>query len=484
MQKPEDTRRALYEEFRSLVERRDLSVSGNGYFDETALLDIYDYAADINDDFIRMEALFYGARMFPESEALMSRRDYFYYYLGNDDAATASLKRRPAVSTLSRLLELRIANPDDEKLIAELGAILGDSRGFDDEEVIRFVDACSSPAAYEWLIANFDNVKAKCSYLPSLYYEVAGLAEENGDLTKAIAMAEELTMLEPFNSEFWELLADLQFSAREFDDAVQSADYALAIDPESVRARIVKASALATDPANAAEAADMLMGVQDDERFDSMNLRLLALLLSNLSREDDALRCVEAFLRKHPDDFVALDVAFALAPARQLEWLDAFSRQKIAAEISSNIWVDWALRHMVQERYNIAAEILLLGRRLGSLRPEDHVFLLESLYAAKRYADIEKIFAAEEQLHTSAEVVLIMCLTYLRQGEKEKAYNLIVRMLAEEGASSIRMFSSNPASVSFYYFFNAGYRITLANMANLILDGKDFSVDMFDPFVH
>ncbi len=44
------------------------------YFDEDELVEVYDYAGDISDDYVQMEALFCGARLYPESQAL-SRSD-------------------------------------------------------------------------------------------------------------------------------------------------------------------------------------------------------------------------------------------------------------------------------------------------------------------------------------------------------------------------------------------------------------------------
>ena len=77
MENPHDSRRALYERFYAIVGRADNPQDADdAYFDEDDIIEIYDYANDMNDDFIKLEALFYGARMFPASEALRTRRDY------------------------------------------------------------------------------------------------------------------------------------------------------------------------------------------------------------------------------------------------------------------------------------------------------------------------------------------------------------------------------------------------------------------------
>ena len=37
------------------------------FFDEDELVEIYDYAGDVSDDYVQLEALFCGARLYPES---------------------------------------------------------------------------------------------------------------------------------------------------------------------------------------------------------------------------------------------------------------------------------------------------------------------------------------------------------------------------------------------------------------------------------
>lgn len=96
----------LYNDFRA-----SLSKPGSAYFDEDDIIDIYDYAADNNDDFIRLEALMYAARMFPDSVEMADRRNYFYYYLGIDSGVESRLRNQRELSPLGRLLKIRMEGP-------------------------------------------------------------------------------------------------------------------------------------------------------------------------------------------------------------------------------------------------------------------------------------------------------------------------------------------------------------------------------------
>ena len=48
------------------------------FFDEDELVEVFDYAGDIANDYARYEALFIGARLYPDSQALAERRALLY----------------------------------------------------------------------------------------------------------------------------------------------------------------------------------------------------------------------------------------------------------------------------------------------------------------------------------------------------------------------------------------------------------------------
>ena len=64
----DDTRQGLYNEFESEIVK-----AGNpeAYFDENDLVEIFDYASDMDNYIVKMEVLLYGARHYPASEALV-----------------------------------------------------------------------------------------------------------------------------------------------------------------------------------------------------------------------------------------------------------------------------------------------------------------------------------------------------------------------------------------------------------------------------
>ena len=65
IEKPKDERRELYDKFRAGLKGGDETSS---FYDEDDLIDIYDQAADLEDEYVKIEVLLAGSRLYPDSE--------------------------------------------------------------------------------------------------------------------------------------------------------------------------------------------------------------------------------------------------------------------------------------------------------------------------------------------------------------------------------------------------------------------------------
>ena len=487
MENPHDSRRALYERFYAIVGRADNPQDADdAYFDEDDIIEIYDYANDMNDDFIKLEALFYGARMFPASEALRTRRDYLYYYLGNDGAVRLLLERRKSQTTLSRLLALRARTDRKRSAVDELDAILRESEAFDDEEIIQFVTEAAAPETVGWLFDNIDRLKEKCSYLPTLYYELAGAAEDNGDYPRAIAMAEELTMLEPFNIEYWELLADVQRISGDFKGCLATLDYSLAIDPKSVKSRILKATALFNLDSTSPEALDLLMGVADSDSFDSVCMQTLAILLTNNRRQDEAVEMLEKRLKNDPGDTIILDCLFVLNEPRLESYMESLRSVSADLDLTTGAWLEWGMRHMAAARYAVAAELLLEGHRLGKLDGSE-ACVAEAIYLSGRFDRVlsfRQSIGGDSVAH-SPEITAATVMSLVRLGRREEAAALASSFLAALPRISVEVGSGTTIGQVTRRFFAVGVRDIFSNILRALTSQTTDTIpaDDFDPFL-
>ena len=82
-----DERQKLLDQFLN-----DLS-SGAGavFYDEDDLIEMYDYASDLGNNYARFEILMCGARLYPSSVPLAERKAFYLYQEGYLEAAKSAL---------------------------------------------------------------------------------------------------------------------------------------------------------------------------------------------------------------------------------------------------------------------------------------------------------------------------------------------------------------------------------------------------------
>lgn len=222
----------LYNKFREELTKNEISI----YYDEEEIADIFDYAGDVRDDYIRLEALLLGNRLFPDSEILLQRRAIWLANMGNEPLRQFMLDHpRANPSAMWEILRIRASAPyPAEAAVMELERFLERYRLEDDESIIQFVGLARHLEQETWLMANLDRVRDRCEYPPTLLFEIARLAENREQSLAALPLLEELTELDPFNTDYWGLMAELQSNCEQYDDSLASLDYAKALEPDDV----------------------------------------------------------------------------------------------------------------------------------------------------------------------------------------------------------------------------------------------------------
>lgn len=336
-----DERQELTDRFR----REIRAGHDKAFFTEGELIEIYDYANDNEDEFIMLEVLYHAASHYPHSEALSVRRAYHAYYAGTDGNIVLRMMRHiPEDNILANILTARVKEPSGAEAEADLDRILASVEKFEDEEIIQLVDLAADLNCYDWLKANHERILAKLTYVPTYLYELGEVFYEKGDYDSAIRYLEELTNIDPFNPSFWNRLTDAAGMKGDFEKALQSVEFSLAVKPDSSAARYLKAQALFAlkrDP-------DEIVRLIDDSAIkDAMevgNTRPLQLLASTyswlLKQNDKALE----LLLKANDSFPAdRDIINALM---QLQIDDISQRlerfRQLHPEAEGDAWVKWS----------------------------------------------------------------------------------------------------------------------------------------------
>ncbi|MBR6746556.1 MAG: hypothetical protein IKL83_04180 [Muribaculaceae bacterium] len=227
-----DQLETLYNKFRKELAENDLSI----YYDEGDLADIFDYAGDVHDDYIRLEVLMLGNRLFPDSEILLERRAIWLANMGNEPLRQFIVDHpRSNPSVMWEILRIRANAPyTNEDAITELENLLQRFRLNDDETIIQYVALVRHLEQEQWLISNLDFVRNHCEYPPTLLFEIARMAYNRTQSASALQLLEELTELDPFNTDYWGLMAELQSNCEQYDESLVSLDYAKALEPDNV----------------------------------------------------------------------------------------------------------------------------------------------------------------------------------------------------------------------------------------------------------
>ena len=376
-----DEREALLERFRESLSRP----MSDRFFDEDDLIEIFDYAGDLNDDFLRMEALMCAARYFPDSEELLERRGIFYSQY-SDDARDQFLKHNPQGGNLIlELLALRNDNPKPAKAKERLAEMLDRYDRLSDEEVIQFVDAASALDCFGWLEQNFDKLRKKAKFEVVAVYEMAVAADVRRDYELSARMFEELTQMEPFNSYYWIQLARAYAELDDAEKSLSAVDYSLAIKPDSPQAMLVKARLLQAmeRPKEEAEALlDSASKLVKDADVES--LRFLSSTYSDLGHADEARQTLEKAYAAARDG-QELDIIpdmLALCPDRADELFDAYYAGY--EENSQLMWVSWAHQLSLQGFSDLSRKAIeCYERNSGEKIPS--LLNVEEAFAAERF---------------------------------------------------------------------------------------------------
>lgn len=215
------------------------------YFDEDELVELYDYANELHDDYVQLEALMCGARLYPDSHVLAERRLMLYLDTTDDttdmrtNAAARFIEDNNGVPSLlsdSAMADIaRMELMSDDKVPQAFEYFLKQHDKLSGEEIIRLVETVSDKDHYSILKLHYGELEKRATYLPALQFAMAREADDETDSDMQIELAEKLIEAEPFMSGYWLLLFRGQARAGKQEDARSTYEYAkaLALDDPS-----------------------------------------------------------------------------------------------------------------------------------------------------------------------------------------------------------------------------------------------------------
>lgn len=364
---------------------REAALTGeNLNLEKDDIIDIFDYAGDVNDDYVRVQILQEAARRFPADDDFAKRKAVFLLSL--------------SLPALTDFMQSKEVFPDDqfwdimqcyidapsgaeaEKRLMEIVEM--DDEFAEDEAIIQFIALAKHLGMVDWVIANLPRIRKSCKdATQTLLFEVARVAETRSQMEEAIKILEELTMENPFYTDYWGLLAELQSNCERYDDALMSLDYAIALSPDDGELYALKGYILvkATRYKEAVKALHTAL----DKRSTNYSIK------RNLI---EALR----FIDKNEEYHLVLDQLFAAEPGDQALLLQKMSSQNEGYEEMLELYYQYnepeeavAIQHVSElcSDGNFAAAQTYLqwySAKFG-LSQAGKLTLLELLYMSKLY---------------------------------------------------------------------------------------------------
>lgn len=386
MDQEQKRRERLYKTFKHNVTQGNTQSE----FDENDLIDIYDYANDVNDEFIQLEVILNAVRYFPESNDLAQRRAYFLLdNLSMSEGAEMMARQHAQESALWDILTLLVKRPEQAEAKKGFNEILQRYANYDDETIIQFVGASSELGLYDWLWENKDEILKRCEYPDTFLYELSQEAYERGDFRKSADALDELTTTEAFNASYWHMLAQAYVHLDNYEEALQAIEYALAIDPSSTDVLITKAQILFDMKKDREEALAIVRGVLSTNPDNTIACHTLVAMDLILGNVDEAQEVLASFLATHPADTEAVEHSMYLPdPAFSILYLKKYLR---TTGLDESEWMAWAKSCYERGEYRQCSDILLAWLYENETLPEWSQ-LVESLYHQSRLAELIAVY--------------------------------------------------------------------------------------------
>ena len=404
------------------------------FFDEDELVEIFDYAGDIADDYARAEVLFCGARLYPESIPLKERRALLYFDLEDAEkdlkdgsAAAFVADNADHTSMLFDIVRLEANRPADAA--AALDFLMDQYPSFSDEETIRFVDLAFDLDQYDWVKKRMPELRKKANFLPALLYEVLQEADDSGDDETVAALAEELIEAEPFAIAYWAILFRAQARMGKEEEARQTFDTARALGADNPAALLNLADTVySSAPYLQREAIEMMATLKEENPDDFTFTDCRCALLVQNGEPATAVAELRAYIADHPAEVKPLKQLLLCNVSDAKEMVDRYTAANGGREMPPTD-LDEILNALLMRSAMVSLAGLLAslaGHR--TLNASEYASYAEALFALGRYDAVVEMTADDSMLDEISQIpfrgaayVYICVVALMKTGREEQA---------------------------------------------------------------
>lgn len=469
----ESERKELLDRFARAV--RSGQDSDADWFDEDDLLDIFDFAGDAGNDYLRMEALLWGARNFPDSEELRQRRAVLYGdVLTGDNLEAFADDKSQGSSLLETLVALRSRDLNHKETAQTIGKILKKHADLGDEEIIQLVNLAEEKGAMDCLYKNIKTLASKTDNQSVVYYELGAAALDGQNYEMALPILEHLVEIAPYTAEHWQMIAEAHDGLGEYTEAAEALEMALAIDPEhlpSLRLKVALTPEFDTDEAFI-EASSIVKAHTDDQELVENYVDAITIISAKhpIIDSPDVVNFIIESCRQFPDSFQLMNVAVEFVPEQAKPLVSQFWDTHGDMSPYNSNWRDWILTLEKADRFQSAMMMFDVYRQ----KLNDDKLLFDLWFTDAQMAFAEQNWdralfdvAKFSQLVDSdnAVAVMIAAVSLAKQGKCSEAEAVIDGYLERAPQSRVIKFKNDACMAT---LAEAQARQTMIELANLL----------------
>ncbi|MDE5799672.1 MAG: tetratricopeptide repeat protein [Paramuribaculum sp.] len=476
---PDNEMRRLYERFvRSLADQSDLSV-----YSEDDLLDIYDYTRSIPDDYVAMEVLIAGSRMYPANEDLAKRKVLFMHDFEQDTAVVESATHLPVDSLVRTIAIFKVDRPETVEAAKErlLRAVTRQHKhSIEDGDVYFLIETLNDIGMLDAVSDTSKVLREYIAYPTTLDQELYKIYSEKGDAARAISHCQALTESEPFEANWWELLANAYTNLS--DDkaaALEAIEYALALDPESRDGQLLKATLVAAEnPEQSKELCKAVLRKAPDYR---PALFLYAYLQFITHEGDEALDLLRRYAIAEDESIdknffeMLFENVDGTMPDDFMEMLRGYVGQLELPDVYL-----WALQLSDSGQISGTADVLEAARPRPEFMSSTPMvrLLAEAYYRTGRYADVVELAEAMPENDAAEDLLLTL---YYALSRKRMDMTDGLHALLEARLVKSTLVVMEGLSVSERNMMLRGVRHHLVSLLKSLM-GEDIPEQAYDPF--
>ena len=214
--------------------------------DLDSLIEVYDYAYDLSDEFVTAEIMNNVLQRDPDFQPMLERKAFRYALLSEIQGAKCVANILPESSFVKKLINMQ-TDWDATDWRDSYRRLFADVRhqSLDEYSAMCLIDLALGVDNVAHLSLLLEDILPLCRYPEDFLVDLSGTLLDNDMPDEAVTVLLELTTLQPFSLDYWLQLAELYINRlNNFEEGYNAIDYALAIDPDSGSALMLNSTLL------------------------------------------------------------------------------------------------------------------------------------------------------------------------------------------------------------------------------------------------